>query len=178
MARLIVIVVLLVASSFGLNAQNLVLNPSFEQIDTCYRDAFGGDHYIAKNWTDPDDKSSDFFHPCAPNYFFGSVPDNTFGFQYPRTGLSYAGFVFTLDLDPNSQIKAGAEYIQGQLKSPCNPGINTSCGFITAWRATMCAGPTVSPITWALLLQILLPIHPTILVVLFCRNPPYCTAIF
>jgi len=122
MARLIVIVVLLVASSFGLNAQNLVLNPSFEQIDTCYRDAFGGDHYIAKNWTDPDHNSSDFFHPCAPNYFFGSVPDNAYGFQYPRTGLSYAGFVFTLDLDPNSQLKANAEYNQGQLKKPLQPG--------------------------------------------------------
>lgn len=107
---------------FGLNAQNLVLNPSFEQIDTCYRTSFGDDYYFPKNWTDPDNHTSDFFHPCAPKYWWGSVPDNSFGFQYPRTGLSYAGFSFNLDTNRNIRIKVSTEYIQGQLKNPLQTG--------------------------------------------------------
>ncbi len=68
-------------------AQNLVVNPSFEDYLNC-PDAEGQiDSVIGWNaiWG-----SSDFFHVCGDSIV--SVPKSYFGYQWPSEGSGYGGF--------------------------------------------------------------------------------------
>ncbi len=66
--------------------KNLVENNSFEDIYNCPT----GPHqiYLAKNWWG---FGNDLLHICNTSFY--GVPANKFGYQYPKTGHSYAHFI-------------------------------------------------------------------------------------
>ncbi len=67
---------------------NLVLNPSFENHDTCRN---GGYSYSEiPPWHSPSNSVIWYFNTCSQNSTSGA-PQNGFGFQYPRTGNAYMG---------------------------------------------------------------------------------------
>lgn len=87
------------------SAQNLVLNPSFENhlSDKCLVNLGGFDRSIL-DWSIPNHGSTDFFDSCSK--VMGIKNYN--GFQNPKTGSSYVGMSMYTD-------KNYREYIQGQL---------------------------------------------------------------
>lgn len=112
---------LIVLAFWALNlpAQNLVINPSFEEYLDCPTAIdLTGTHTgmdLVVGWTTPT-VSSDYYHVCGDEW--AGVPTNGgggYGFQYPRSGDAYAGFVIqcVVCLPPNS-----GEYLQGALVAP------------------------------------------------------------
>lgn len=111
----------------AIQAQNLVVNPSFEQTaSNCGN--FGGEGFrsdLSATWNNansnvPGDSCSspDLFAPC--NTVFGisvtGVPNNELGWQQPRTGDRYVGLI-TYSLGSNYR-----EYIQGRTSAPLVAG--------------------------------------------------------
>jgi hypothetical protein len=110
------------------SAQNLVVNPSFEQtVSNCGN--FGGEGFFtdlvgtwdnASNNVGGDSCSSpDLFSAC--NLIFGNpaptnMPSSVLGFQYSRTGTRHAGIITHEALDEYR------EYIQGRTSSPLVAG--------------------------------------------------------
>ncbi|MDP6908052.1 MAG: T9SS type A sorting domain-containing protein [Flavobacteriales bacterium] len=82
-------------------AQNLVINGSFEEITSCIVvDGAGADSVLG--WSAnlyPFGNGSDLFATCSNNPSYG-VPQNGAGFQYPFDGDNYVGFL------PYAQIEA------------------------------------------------------------------------
>ncbi|MCR9103542.1 MAG: copper resistance protein NlpE, partial [bacterium] len=105
--------------ALNLSAQNLVINPSFEEYLDCPTAIdLTGTHTgmdLVVGWTTPT-VSSDYYHVCGDEW--AGVPTNGgggIGFQYPRSGEAYAGFGIqcVVCLPPN-----GGEYLQGALVAP------------------------------------------------------------
>ena len=87
---------------------NLVPNPSFENIDTCFFS--GGAIYagIAPPWDSPNYNSPDLFNICDPY----SLPNTFRGYKYPHSSHGMAGvFCFS---GGNER-----EYMQVKLDSVC-----------------------------------------------------------
>jgi len=82
--RLILIFIL---NSLFISAQNLILNPSFEEFSGC---PFAS----SQIWKSPPWKgySIEYNNACAPQWGF-SVPYNPFGFQYANSGIATVGFI-------------------------------------------------------------------------------------
>ncbi|MCB0793268.1 MAG: gliding motility-associated C-terminal domain-containing protein [Flavobacteriales bacterium] len=100
----------------ALHAQNLVPNPSFEQVSSC--PSFASQLDRAAPWTNPTLGTPELYHGCAPLSSYVSVPNNTTGgFQYARTGQGYAG-LYTWRTD----IANMREYAQVQLSAPLQAG--------------------------------------------------------
>jgi OOP family OmpA-OmpF porin len=66
---------------------NLVPNGSFEEYDVCPTTFFELNGYC-KNWFDPTNCSTDYFHSCSFNV---GTPSNALGFQFPHDGNAYLG---------------------------------------------------------------------------------------
>jgi len=116
----------------AIQAQNLVVNPSFEQTNTnCSQ--FGGEGFrqdLDGTWNNansnvPGDSCSspDLFAPCNeitipgfPTVSVTAMPNNELGWQYARTGERYVGII-TYSLGSNYR-----EYIQGRTASPLQAG--------------------------------------------------------
>ncbi len=102
-----------------IQAQNLVPNPSFEDITACPTSE--GQIYLAEPWFmskpcsfNPIDfytcSSSELFHECYvyagnPLFVDVGVPDNLFGSQQPRTGRAYAGTGVWIDSEWRERIE-------------------------------------------------------------------------
>lgn len=75
------------------SGQNLVPNPSFEELNNCPTSS--GLLVNATSWINPNLKSPDLYHACAGSDCDGPpfvcVPDNWTGSQTPFTGDGYAG---------------------------------------------------------------------------------------
>lgn len=106
MNKLVLYIVLFISNFYIaiLNAQNLVPNPSFEEIVQCPEMPDPGQIHLAKPWFQPTpwfwdstdfetSSSSDLFHECAPQGESG-VPLSWAGYQFARTGKGYAGIGF------------------------------------------------------------------------------------
>ncbi len=89
-------------------AQNLVPNPSFEDIISCPQ--YIGEFNVV-DWYSPNTASPDLFHSCSISN--AGVPQNAFGWQYPNSGYAYVGG-HTSDFGGND----AREYIQCQLINP------------------------------------------------------------
>ena len=79
-----------------LKAQNLITNPSFEDIDSCYGQPAGIGFDVfkwsgCKGWSNPIKSSSDLW--CQNPIVGNTVPPNTISYQKPRTGENMAGIV-------------------------------------------------------------------------------------
>ena len=117
--RLSVVLITIQLSFLSLNlpAQNLVINPSFEEYLDCPTGVdLTGTHTgmdLVVGWTTPT-VSSDYYHVCGDEW--AGVPSNIgFGFQYPNSGDAYAGFIIQcVGCIPSN----GGEYIQGMLSAP------------------------------------------------------------
>ena len=86
-------------------AQNLVLNPSFEEIKYCPH-SIGQFNRNVKHWSTPNSGTTDYFNTC--NSELGSTNYN--GDQQPEEGKGYVGFY---TLAPQNY----KEYLQGELQS-------------------------------------------------------------
>jgi gliding motility-associated-like protein len=94
-------------------AQNLVPNPSFEQLTSCPISISEVDK--AFPWVAPTDGTSDLYHVCTntnPNPSFVEVPNNILGYQVPQNGQGYTGYFAYI---PGNGYK---EYIETQLSTP------------------------------------------------------------
>ncbi len=96
--------------------QNLVPNPSFEQVSSCPTFASQLDHAVG--WTNPTQGTPELYHGCAALSSYVSVPCNTTGgFQYARSGQGYAG-LYTWRTD----VPGMREYAQVELTSALQAG--------------------------------------------------------
>lgn len=109
---------ILLASIFplGLAAQNLVPNPSFEQVTMC--PSFASQLDRAAPWYNPTLGTPELYHGCAPLSSYVSVPINTTGgYQMARTGQAYAGlYMWRADLP---EVR---EYAEVPLTQPLEAG--------------------------------------------------------
>jgi len=92
---------------------NLVLNGSFEEIESCPVEY--GQLSKAIGWHSPSDGTPDLYSSCDPSNFVG-VPLNSIGYEYAHHGENYAG-VFCYD-----NLAEVREYIQQVLTSPLVQG--------------------------------------------------------
>lgn len=116
--------------SFHANGQNLVPNPSFEDVNACPASSSGlaySPTYIdfptVKAWSNPlKDASPDYFNSCALTLGV-SVPQNSFGYQNARTGKGYAGIIaWEARYQGGVQTLDYSEYIQCKLTQPLQQG--------------------------------------------------------
>lgn len=96
---------------------NMVPNPSFEDTNYCPQGI--GWILASQFWYSPSTSTPDYFNVCANIFPPGSagVPTNNSGYQIPRTGEAYAGFV-TYAL-PGINYR---EYISTRLIDTLKPG--------------------------------------------------------
>lgn len=113
---------LLVVNSEKIIAQNLIPNPSFESYSSC--PTIAAQLYRATNWFQPRKTStasvnqacsSEYYNACSAGLV--SVPYNSFGVQYPRTGNAYIGFSFYESIGWNYR-----EYAEVKLIDPLVAG--------------------------------------------------------
>lgn len=156
----------------SLGAQNLVLNPSFENTTGGCVGFTGG----LDNWDDANSgadscSSPDLFATCFPSIFPTAAPNNWLGAQAPRTGTRYAGIItyapgFAFNCTPvgSDQYR---EYIEGQLSAPMAAGQSYCVSFWvnlagkvnwatnqmsvyfsnTLYQHNFCSTPGVAPVT-------------------------------
>lgn len=102
------VMILFVYSAYS---QNLVLNPNFEDYDSCVT---GFDQLVApyiNNWINPNRSSPDVYNNCTSNPNV-KPPLSFFGGQVPHSGSGFSGIVsYVL---PNNN---GREYIEGEISS-------------------------------------------------------------
>ncbi len=97
-----------------LKAQNLITNPSFEEIDSCYGQFadIGFDVFKwsgCKGWSNPIKSSSDLW---CQNPIIGSfVPPNLVSYQNPRTGNSMSGIY----IEFTNENLSYREFVQNEL---------------------------------------------------------------
>ena len=118
---------------FHLQAQNLVLNPSFELLDTCLNHCeteIFTQNLIATDWYNPTLQTPDIFSPCnifdnIEHPYLCSLyysPSNWMGYQYANTGENYAGYFAGLAFTNPPTFEEGfREYLTGKLVTPLQP---------------------------------------------------------
>ena len=116
MRKIFIVIFLYLVSNA--NAQNLVLNPSFEDTIACT-----GTYAMPCNyWYWATYGSPDYFSE-QPDIFCGTspVPLSNAGYQYARTGIAYVGLVTLMQpLNPNYLNRR--EYIGGELSDTLKQG--------------------------------------------------------
>lgn len=126
MKKLAMIVVL--AWTTSVQAQNLVPNPSFELYDTC--PDFVSQLNRITDWFQPTTGTPDYYNMCYDTtqfiYFYAGVPENWIGWQTPRSGRAYAAAFFQYDaLDYR-------EYCEAKLTSPMQVGTKYYVSFFVS----------------------------------------------
>jgi hypothetical protein len=117
--RIVICASLLFCFFTTVSAQNLVPNPSFEQLDTC-PGCCSYMHY-ATGWWEVNN-TPDYFNVCNPNPWqigYG-VPHNNMGFQYAYDGVAYAGLI-AYEFSSNYR-----EYFGCALLEPVHAGVSYS----------------------------------------------------
>lgn len=108
-------------------AQNLVPNPSFEDINGC-PNGLSGIGYSStysyfptvQSWVNPLSYTSpDYFNVCATPQSGVHIPEANFGYQSSRTGNAYSGIILWEESSPGNGF---AEYIECKLFSPMLAG--------------------------------------------------------
>ncbi len=96
---------------------NQILNPSFESHYDTSEVGIGSfrEGYV-NDWSDPNISTSDYFVPNSYNGL-STPPSHHFGYEYPRTGFCYGGFVFLDIIGSNFY-----EYVQGRFRNPLIAG--------------------------------------------------------
>ena len=117
-------------------AQNLVLNPSFENINVTCSGFSGAGYTNIIDWENPDPTDTcstpDWFSTCLSSFFPTSAPNSWLGRQNPRTGSAYVGLI-SYDATTN----AYREYIEGKLSSPLVAGQTYCVSFYVSLADTV-----------------------------------------
>ena len=126
MRRLLLsVLLLLLFGNVALPAQNLVRNPSFENLLMLPCDIMitGEMALIEQDWYSPTDATPDVYSTIIPQSCFLFQPNSTYpgpiglkGTQLPRTGTTMAGYGFFTIQGQNQR-----EYVQVRLSSPLIP---------------------------------------------------------
>lgn len=110
-------------------AQNLVINPSFEDYEDCPNissQLFPPDHagpFNVNDWYQAGFGTSDYFNACSPGVY--GVPSTGFGYQDAKEGSAFVGGIASVDED------AYQEYVQGKLTAPLITGHNIYASYWT-----------------------------------------------
>ncbi len=91
--------------------QNLVQNPSFEELNKCPEE-LGNIESDVPYWSKASDGTTDYFNVCSLRL---GIPKNFNGIQSAEFGVGYAGFYLSA---PNDY----REYLQGELSEPLIEG--------------------------------------------------------
>lgn len=135
---------LTILSFFNLKGQNLVLNPSFENVNIgnlqCnWYTTVGQFNNAINNWTLPTGGSTDIFHTSLGNGCYSS-PFSTnaasVGQQAPRTGDAFVNIVTY----GNGGCTPWREYIQGELSTPLVAGQTYEVKFYVSLADNMSVG--------------------------------------
>jgi gliding motility-associated-like protein len=130
--------------------ENLVPNGSFEEYNWCPSTVNG--YYIdaCKEWTSPSLGSPDYYNSCSQEYdafldrYLYSVPENYIGFQEARTGVGYAGVLYTEGNFPEVQTdQSYAEYIQVKLNQSLVKGNFYKLNFFVSNSAINICGNSI-----------------------------------
>ncbi len=100
----------LIFVSHAAHAQNLVLNPSFEEYEICPNMPNPYLEVHIANWDIT--ISADYFNTCSDNPVL-SPPDIVYGYQMPKDGEAYAGIFFV-----RPEQEGCCEYLIGRLSEP------------------------------------------------------------
>ena len=143
---LVILIILLWVFDVGYGQTNLVPNPSFEAFMTGDTFCNCGIIWATPPWQNPTGGSPECFKTCAiwqPNSL---VPQNIWGFQWPRTGIGYAGLGVYVDplLHPDDR-----EYIQVKLTDSLEQTKKYKISFYvnlsdTSWYAIDAIGAYIS----------------------------------
>lgn len=100
----------------SLAAQNLVLNPSYEDYDSCVLNISSYGNPWVNNWINPTSANPDYFNACSINP--DAQPYNVISTnrQYPRTGNGTSGIV-PMQINQQGGHLAG-EFVEGSLSIP------------------------------------------------------------
>lgn len=110
------ILFLLFTTCSFIQAQNLVINPSFEDYDTCISTQFINYGYPNVNhWISPTAINPGYYNFCSLNPNCNPLNNNQ-GYQMPRTGNAFSGIAL-LTLRNEIGGIAHSHYIQGKLSS-------------------------------------------------------------
>jgi OmpA-OmpF porin, OOP family len=98
-----------------MTAQNLVINPSFEEYIRCPNNfSTNSKEFLLPGWKSANSGTPDYYNQCS--WGDCDVPFNWAGESNPHGGLGYAGiYVWS---KPTSKPRSYREYIQGQLLKP------------------------------------------------------------
>lgn len=107
------------------HAQNLVINPSFENHKTCPRflSNFNSD---SADWSTTSRGTTDYFHSCGETM---GIPNNFNGFQKAKSGKAYAGLYLYA---PNDY----REYVQGELQQELTKNLSYKVSFYVSLAET------------------------------------------
>ena len=139
LTKIILLIVILSCSAIpkATAQQNLVKNPSFEEIDSCPTSAINVND--ARYWTCLDSSHSeslnylkdcepDYANTCSPNGF--GVPNHPFFYHYARTGNGLMGLIMY-----SNYVGSGADrqrtYLQGRLTTMLTAGQSYCVTFYT-----------------------------------------------
>ena len=109
---------------------NLVLNPSFEQLISCPTGWFQADSAKYWGWLYNECDTSfsaqgecrgELYSSCCSNTFYCGVPYNSVGYQWPRTGNSYIELLL-IESIPSSSSHNSRDYLKGQLSQTLQAG--------------------------------------------------------
>ena len=107
-------------SPLFLFSQNLVPNPSFETYIVCpYTDSIEN----AIPWFNPTISTPNLFNECCTVPMSFGIPNNGWGYQYPRTGQGYSGIYVFADYEQ------GRDYISVKLNNFLESNKKYSVGF-------------------------------------------------
>ncbi len=95
-------------------AQNLVKNPSFENINSCPLLNTKLNWYV-NDWWSMDSSSAEIFNGCATGGY-GQLPSTHWGYQFPRTGNSMVNVLFMYTTAPNVRGYIQATFTQPLIK--------------------------------------------------------------
>jgi OOP family OmpA-OmpF porin len=111
-------ILLLFFISVNLNGQNLVPNPSFEEVVDCPQSfSTSKNDFKVPGWSSPTQGTPDHFHVCS--WGEADVPFNWAGSANARTGKAYAGMYVWNKRDDG---KSYREYIQCELAERLTAG--------------------------------------------------------
>ncbi|MEX0966276.1 MAG: T9SS type A sorting domain-containing protein [Bacteroidia bacterium] len=123
------LLVALMGCLINANAQNMVPNPGFEELNTCPSEQ--SQLNATKNWHSLRE-TPDYFNTCAkpgmsPTQFNAGIPRNTWGYQPAAYGEGYAGIM--LYYSPQVDFR---EFLTVKLKEPLISGRRYQISFVVS----------------------------------------------